>query len=130
MLLSTGVRLKKKVGRLNLQKTSETQLQNEPFLQYVQAALLKNVTEHQPNLNLPEVLQTAKQIQLDYQDQSILIAPFTNLQMLAQGVLESLILLDRIEYLKENTFDFEVELTPVFGAIISPRNMGIIVTNK
>lgn len=43
-----------------------------------------------------------------------------------QGVLESLILTDRLAFLKEAGF-LEATLQPVFDPLISPRNMALVV---
>lgn len=45
-----------------------------------------------------------------------------------QRVLETLILMDRVVYLRENGLD--AELVPVFDVTISPRTFAIVVRRK
>ena len=55
-----------------------------------------------------------------------MIDAFQSLKLAMQPVIETMILLDRSEYLKEQGFD--VELKPIFDENISPRNMAIVAT--
>jgi hypothetical protein len=48
------------------------------------------------------------------------------MQAAIQAPLESLLIADRCQFLVENGLD--VDLVPVFDAMVSPRNMAIIAT--
>ncbi|XP_068244005.1 probable methyltransferase-like protein 25 isoform X2 [Palaemon carinicauda] len=61
----------------------------------------------------------------EYEDMFYLIEPLTGLQLALQPVLEALILLDRVAYLKEANFD-KVWLEEVFDVAVSPRNVALI----
>ncbi|XP_064115991.1 uncharacterized protein LOC135221910 isoform X2 [Macrobrachium nipponense] len=61
----------------------------------------------------------------EYKGMFYLIEPLTGLQLALQPVLEALVLLDRVTYLKEAKFE-KVWLEEVFDVAVSPRNVALI----
>ncbi|CAD5123316.1 DgyrCDS11674 [Dimorphilus gyrociliatus] len=58
-----------------------------------------------------------------------MIEPITCLQVMLQSVIETLILIDRVYFLKENG-SYDVNLLNVFDDKISPRNVAIVMEAK
>ncbi|XP_066968542.1 probable methyltransferase-like protein 25 isoform X2 [Macrobrachium rosenbergii] len=61
----------------------------------------------------------------EYKGMFYLTEPLTGLQLALQPVLEALVLLDRVTYLKEAKFE-KVWLEEVFDVALSPRNVALI----
>ena len=58
----------------------------------------------------------------------VVIIILQGLQYCMQKVLETIVLSDQVEYLREN--GVEAELVPVFDVEVSPRTFAIIVKRK
>lgn len=69
----------------------------------------------------PIWIQTLKEIEKEYKNEIPNIGLLLDIQYCLQQVIESLILADRKEYLKENNCN--VQLVPIFPVQVSPRNM-------
>lgn len=74
----------------------------------------------------PEKKQTAPSVFMRYIKYRALFYNLWNARCMLGRVLEQIILLDRVEYLRENTTSYRIDLYTIFDPEISPRNVAIV----
>ncbi|XP_024535155.1 methyltransferase-like protein 25 [Selaginella moellendorffii] len=85
-------------------------------------------------LGLPEVSrEDLAEIWKEVEPFQALVSPFWSLRSAIAPVLETLLLMDRLLYLKEQESEvpsFSAMLLPVFDPCVSPRNMAVVATRR
>ncbi|KAI0215432.1 Methyltransferase-like protein 25 [Lamellibrachia satsuma] len=76
------------------------------------------------NQDMTFVLKKLQDLYCAHEPYVDFIEPFTALQMTLQPVLESLIIIDRLQFLREH--DLSATAVPIFNEEISPRNLALI----
>ncbi|KAK2151013.1 hypothetical protein LSH36_379g01024 [Paralvinella palmiformis] len=113
---------REKIKMLKSRRKLISKEQCKDFETYIDAVLASVVLEDGVDkTSLKEKMLAAYS---DHKDVLGLVEPFTCLQVVLQGVLESLILKDRQEYLLEH--GLEAQLLPILDDNISPRNVAIV----
>lgn len=114
-------RLKRKTGK---SKQNYETYCFEDYIETLAASYEIKSRDDMKHINLDIFREKLLQYWDVYKDKLLLVEGFTALQSLIQPLCENLILLDRIEFLKENSIDANV--VRVTDDTISPRCFAII----
>ncbi|KAI8900453.1 methyltransferase domain-containing protein [Globomyces pollinis-pini] len=99
----------------------------EGFVTYVEKALQKLKIQY-PGEKISESL--VHQVEEQYSSRMKEVAIIWTLRSLLSECIESLILVDRVLYVKENQPNTSISLIPIFDHQTSPRNMALICTKE
>lgn len=86
--------------------------------------LLEYYTEHGSHIDLVEPFTVSTPTVVLFNIVTYVYALMQALQVCMQGVLESLVLLDRLVCMQE--WGVRAELLPLFDEVLSPRNMALV----